>query len=283
MKKSKGVVIAISIVLILAIVAATFAYLFFMTDVLKSNEELFIKYFAQNEEILQKITDFQTIKVYENLQNENKYESNTNIKMIHSEGGEISNPLNNLSMKLDIQKNNEEQYMYADSQILYEDEEYLEAEIIKEKEIYGIRFSDAVKQFVTIKKGENTEQVANDLNIDSEVLELLLNIIDGEQQIITTDKIDLLKNEFLDIITKNILKGIFEKEKNITITYNGIATKTNTYSVSLTNERVEVMITELLNFIKNKTQILNKFEINIDDFIEMISRKLKSTELKITL
>ena len=46
MKKSKGVVIAISIVLILAIVAATFAYLFFMTDVLKSNEELFIKYFA---------------------------------------------------------------------------------------------------------------------------------------------------------------------------------------------------------------------------------------------
>ena len=111
MKKSKGVVIAISIVLILAIVAATFSYLFFMTDVLKSNEELFIKYFAQNEEILQKITDFQTIEVYENLKNENKYESNTNIKMIHSEGGEISNPLNNLSMKLDIQKNNEEQYM----------------------------------------------------------------------------------------------------------------------------------------------------------------------------
>ena len=283
MKKSKGVVIAISIVLILAIVAATFAYLFFMTDVLKSNEELFIKYFAQNEEILQKITDFQTIKVYENLKNENKYESNTNIKMIHSEGGEISNPLNNLSMKLDIQKNNEEQYMYADSQILYEDEEYLEAEIIKEKEIYGIRFSDAVKQFVTIKKGENTEQVAKDINIDVEILEIILKIIDGEQQIITTDQMDLLKNEFLDIITKNILKGIFEKEKNITITYNGIATKTNTYSVSLTNEQVEVMITELLNFINNKTQILNKFEINIDDFIEMISRKLKGTELKITL
>ena len=283
MKKSKGVVIAISIVLILAIVAATFAYLFFMTDVLKSNEELFIKYFAQNEEILQKITDFQTIKVYENLQNENKYESNTNIKMIHSEGGEISNPLNNLSMKLDVQKNNEDQYMYADGQILYEDEEYLEAEIIKEKEIYGIRFSDAVKQFVTIKKGENTEQVSNDLNIDSEVLELLLNIIDGEQQIITTDQIDLLKNEFLDIITKNIIVGTFEKEKNTTITYNEILTKANSYSVSLTNDQVEVMITELLNFIKNKTQILNKFEINIDDFIEMISRKLKGTELKITL
>lgn len=283
MKKSKGVVIAISIVLILAIVAATFAYLFFMTDVLKSNEELFIKYFSQNEEILKKITDFQTIKVYENLKNENKYESNTNIKMIHSEGGEISNPLNNLSMKLDIQKNNEEQYVYADSQILYEDEEYLEAEIIKEKEIYGIRFSDAVKQFVTIKKGENTEQVARDFNIDSEVLDLLLNIIDGEQQIITTDQIDLLKNEILDIITKNILKGNFEKEKNTIITLNENSIKANSYCVSLTSDQVEVISTELLNCIRNKIQILNKFETNIDDIIEEMNEKIKGTELKITL
>ena len=140
MKKSKGVVICIAIVFILAIIAVTFTYLFFMTDTLKSNEELFMKYFAQNKELFEEITDFETIKVYENLRNENRYESNTNIEMIHSEGGEISNPLNNLSFKLDVQKDKEEQYVYADGKILYEDEPSLEAEIIKEKEIYGIRF-----------------------------------------------------------------------------------------------------------------------------------------------
>ena len=250
MKKSKGVVICIGIVFILAIFVVSFTYLFFMTDILKSNEELFMKYFAQNKELFEEITDFETIKVYENLRHKNRYESNTNIKMIHSEGGEISNPINNLSFKLDIQKDNEEQYVYADGKILYEDEHSLEAEIIKEKEIYGIRFSDAVQQFVTIKKGENTEQVANNLNVDFEVLELLLNIIDGEQQRITTNEINLLKNELMDIITKNIIVGTFEKEKNTTITFNGISTKANSYSVSLTSDQVEVIITELLNCIR---------------------------------
>ena len=283
MKKSKGVVICIAIVFILAIIAVTFTYLFFMTDTLKSNEELFMKYFAQNKELFEEITDFETIKVYENLRNENRYESNTNIKMIHSEGGEISNSLNNLSFNIDVQKDKEEQYVYADGKILYEDEPSLEAEIIKEKEIYGIRFSDAVQQFVTIKKGENTEQVANDLNIDLKVLELLLSIIDGEQQIITTNEINLLKNELMGIITKNIIVGTFEKEKSSTITFNGISTKANSYSVSLTSDQVEIIITELLNCIRTKIQILNKFEINIDDLIEKISEKLKGTELKIII
>lgn len=283
MKKNKGVVICIAIVFILAIIAVTFTYLFFMTDTLKSNEELFMKYFAQNKELFEEITDFETIKVYENLRNENRYESNTNIKMIRSEGGEISNPLNNLSFKLDIQKDNEEKYVYADGKILYENEPSLEAEIIKEKEIYGIRFSDAVQQFVTIKKRENTEQVANDLNIDLKVLELLLSIIDGEQQIITTNEINLLKNELMEIITKKIIVGTFEKEKSSTITFNGISTKANSYSVSLTSDQVQSIITELLNCIRNKIQILNKFEINIDDLIEKISKKINGTELKITL
>lgn len=283
MKKNKGVVICIAIVFILAIIVVSFTYLFFMTDILKSDEELFMKYFAQNKELFEEITDIETIKVYENLKNENKYESNTNIKMIHSEGGEISNPLNNLSLKLDIQKDNEEQYVYADGKILYEDELSLEAEIIKEKEIYGIRFSDAVQQFVTIKKGENTEQVANDLNIDSEVLELLLNLIEGERQIITTNEINLLKNELMDIITKNIIVGIFEKEKSTTITFDEISTKANCYSVSLTSAQLEVITTELLNCIRNKIKILNKFETNIDDLIEKMNEKIKGTEMKITL
>ena len=64
MKKSKGVVICIAIVFILAIIAVTFTYLFFMTDILKNNEKLFMKYFVQNKELFEEITDFETIKVY---------------------------------------------------------------------------------------------------------------------------------------------------------------------------------------------------------------------------
>ena len=35
---------------------------------------------------------------------------------------------------------------------LYDEEKYLEAELIKQEELYGIRFTDAVQQFITLKK-----------------------------------------------------------------------------------------------------------------------------------
>ena len=64
MKKSKGVVICVTMAFILTIIIVIFTYLFFMTDIFKSKEELFMKYFAQNKELFEEITDFETIKVY---------------------------------------------------------------------------------------------------------------------------------------------------------------------------------------------------------------------------
>lgn len=163
MKTNKKLIIIISIIVIVAIFSAVLAYLTMATDVFKSNKELFGKYIAQNVESFQKMVDSQTVQVYQNLKDENKYESNTNIKLTHSEGGEVSNPLNNLSAKMDIQKDNEEQYIYVDGQILYDNEEYLQAEVIKEQELYGIRFTDVAKQFVTVREDENFEKVANNI------------------------------------------------------------------------------------------------------------------------
>ena len=48
MKKNNKLVIIISIILILGIVSAVFAYLYLMTDIFRTNQELFVKYFAKN-------------------------------------------------------------------------------------------------------------------------------------------------------------------------------------------------------------------------------------------
>ena len=211
--------------------------------------------------------------MYENLKNENKFESNTTIKMLHSEGGEVSNTLNNLSAKLDIQKNADEQYVYGDAQILYEEEEYIETEILKEGEKYGIRFSDAVKQFVMVEKGENTEAVAKDLGITEEQLQSLMNIIDGVEETSAKEQVYVLKDKYIDLITKTILNGVFEKQKKAIITYNGVTTETNAYSVSLTNEQVKNMLIEILENIKNENQIWENTENSIskEDMIEQIN------------
>ena len=189
MKKNKILVITIIIFLILAIAGGVLAYLYMATDIFKSGKELFSKYFLQELEVIEKMTNLETVEIYQKLQNENKYESTTNIKTVYSEGGEISNPLNNLSAKLDIQKDNEQKYFYANGQVLLKEEEiieeqtvikdnkYLQAELIRQDEQYGIRFTDAVKQFVTVKNDENLENIANEIGVEKSVLGLIIKMV----------------------------------------------------------------------------------------------------------
>ena len=153
------------------------------TDIFKSNKELFAKYMSQNIEDFQSLGDLKTIQTYKNLSNQDKYESNTDIKCHIQKAERYLILWNNLSANLDVQKDNENEYFYADGQILFNEEEYLESEIIKDKELYGIRFSDVAKQFVSIKNDENIDDIADEIGIDSSVLEKIINIIDGTAKV----------------------------------------------------------------------------------------------------
>lgn len=292
MRNNKKIIIVISIILILAIVSSAFAYLYLMTDLLKNKKEVFAQYFTQQIDSLEEITKIKGIEIYNELKKEPKYESNINIKVIHSEGGEISNPINNLQAKLDLQKDNGQQYLYADGQILYNGEEYLEAEIMRNENLYGIRFTDAVLQFITVRNDEKLESVANSLGMEVSQLQEIINMVSGENQTQETSGFETIKNTYSNIIINGISKGTFEKQNQAMITYNNTATKTNAYSVFLTSEQVYNIIIEILNNLKNETFIQEKLQIGIDKeqyekeidkVIEAISNDVKIPEIKITV
>lgn len=247
--------------LVLAVAGTVLGYLFVATDTFKSDKELFAKYMTQNKEALQKISNLKINEVYESLKNENKYESNTQINVSHSEGGEISNPINELEAKIDIQKDNEDEYFYADGQILFAGDKYLEAEIIKEKELYGIRFSDVVKQFMTVKEDERLETVADNIGIDIIKLNEIIETIDGTKDlkdiVISKDVINTLKERYLSIIKETLLNGAYGRQKNVMITYNNVTTKANAYTVIVKSEQIEEMLVKLLNNLKTEEIILN--------------------------
>lgn len=293
MKSKKILIIVIIIIAILAIAGTTFGYLYANTDIFRSNKELFAKYMSQNMEVFQKMTDLQVIDVYKNLENEKKYEINTKVKMTYSEGGEISNPLNNLSAQLNAQKDDESKYFYMDGQILFGEEEYLEAEVIKEQELYGIRFSDVAKQFVTIKNDSNLETVADDIGIDSDKLKTIMNIIDGtvqaNEEIISQDEAKNLKEKYLNMLTEAISNGIFGSNKKAMITYNNNTIKTNAYTVTLNSEQVENLIVQILNNLKTENAIIKNvqdeelYTDKIDELIRTLTEEKEVPTLKITV
>ena len=96
----KVAIIVILIVLIIGICGGVFAYLFLATDTFKDEQELFFNYLSQNFEKTKNIINLKTIENYKNIKNGATYEENSTISVKYSEGGEISNPYNNLSINL---------------------------------------------------------------------------------------------------------------------------------------------------------------------------------------
>lgn len=287
MKSKKILIITLIIILVLAVAGTVFAYLFIATDTFKGDKELFAKYISQNSETLEKFTDLQTKKVYEGLKDEEKYESDTEIKATYSEGGEVSNPINNLSAKINIQKDNTEDYFYADGQILYGNEKYLEAEAIKDQEAYGVRFTDIVKQFVTVKNDSKLGEVAKDLGTDSVTLEKIMDVIDGKEnateEIISKEDVQKIKDKYMNIITNAVSNGTFSSNKDAKITYNNNTVSAKAYTVSLTSEQVEGMIVEILNNLKEEDKIGEKYQDKINDIISNITDEKEIPAVKIAV
>ena len=295
MKSKKILIIVIIIIAMLAIGGGIFAYLFIATDTFKSDKELFSKYMSQNLDTFKNLGNSQTFQIYKGLQDEKKYESNTQVKVVYSEGGEVSNPMNNLAAKLDIQKDEDDQYYYADGQILFNDEEYLESEIIKEKEIYGIRFSDVAKQFISIKNDTNLQKVATDIGTDTATLQKIIDILDGTNtitdEVITKDEIKDLKDKYTNMIIETILNGTFSSNKKAMITYNNNTINTKAYMVTISSEQVENLLVKILNSIKTETAItknmkdekITEFEKQIDEKIQDLSNEQEVPTVKITV
>lgn len=290
MRKNNQSIIILSIILILVIICAIGAYMFFMTDMLKSNRELFVKYFTQNVEIFEKITYSDMSAIYKNYVNENKYESKTTVTMTHSEGGEISNLINDFSAQIDIQKNDEEQFLYADAQMIYKDEECLEAEVMKDQALYGIKFPGISKKFVTIQNDEKLETISNEMGIDVSYLQAVMKILDGNIGMNSTEQTTSLKDKYINIITTALSNGEFEKQKNALITYNDVTTKTNSYSVTLNSEQVKKLSLEILNNLKNDMDLFKELPQNlgikqieqlIDSAIESVNDALEIPIIKI--
>lgn len=281
MRSKKGLVIAIIVILILvlAIAGAVFGYLYVKTDTFKSDKELFLKYVSQNIDYFSKFSDSQILEKYSKINEQEKYESNTKIKTTYSEGGEVSNKINNLSAVINVQKDDNEKYFYADGQILAENQKYLESEIIKDQDLYGVRFTDVVKQFITIKNDENLEAVAKDLGTDSETLQKIMDAIDGStsvgEEILSEEDAKNIKEKYSKLIVDTVSSGTFGSNKKAQITYNNSTVMTKSYTVSLTSEQVENLLIQILNNLKTEDVIISNIKES-EKYKDTIDQQIKS-------
>ena len=267
-KKRITLMIAIVVVILLAI-AISIILLYLNTDLFKSNQTLFTKYFANNLESLASIENYNSKTQYEELLNTSPYTENLEMKVnytknIGTTSENTANAINTLKIVEEGQVDKANQYDQKTIKLLNGEEQKMQVEYIKDNNTYGIRFSDLFNQYVLAennnlkdllsKSGVAEEKIANipdSIDINSNILEEIK---------LTNEEKETIKEEYLTLLVQDMTNSNFEKQKNQIISINEENIVVNTYIMKLTKEQLNNMYIRILEKIKEDEIFLNKIE-----------------------
>lgn len=262
MKKSgsKVLVIVLIVIALLAIAGGAFAYVYLCTDMLKSEQELFAKYLTQNFEELTQTINLDKVDELEEKLKQNKYEETITIS--YTEEGET---LPTGTTTIDIQKDPIDKKAYGIISLATQDpEETLKLEYMYEEDMYSLRFTNAVKQFLSVENS-NLKEFAANLGLDEDVVEQIPDTIDFES--ISLDEIKFTEeekntelNRYANLLYNNIAPEKYTKSKNTVITVNGKTITTNAYILTLSMQDMKTLAIKLLETLKQDEIILAKLQ-----------------------
>ncbi len=264
-KKKKITILIVSIIAILLAIAITFIILYIQTDMFKSDATLFAKYMGQTVENIDAIyQEIETTNEYEERLKQNKYTMETEIKVNDTEemgttSENTQNQINQLSIKVNGQVDNNNQYNYQDISLWNLDKKVTELEYVQKEDIYGIRFSDLYKQYIGVNEEDlkdllETASVTKESEISEDILELksIFQLSKEEKQLIET--------KYINIINSNVSKDNFTRQKNQPIQIDGKNVNANAYILTLTKEKMNNIFIEILEQLKQDEMILTRID-----------------------
>ena len=280
-RKKRILIITISIILVISVIVGIFIFLLLKTDLLKTKEELFSKYFVQNFQILDALS--LDNKEIDNTLENNKYSSSLIGTVQYTEDMNTSNEntnseINNYQFKANSEVDKTNQYIYSKIEITDKEEKLAGFEYINDKEIYGIKL-DGIRQFVSIDTG-NVSELSGKTDFDIEKLKNMLEDTDFKTILkFSEQEKQQLQNTYLDIIKNNVSKENYGKQNNNLITVNNNDVQANAYYLKLTVEEYNNLYIKILQQITNDEVLLGK----IDEIEKIIKNKNPSYESDTTL
>ena len=292
-KKARITLIIVIAVLIIALISGVLAYLYIETDIFKTNEEAFVKYFTQNFTKVGTIMDFESAEIDQALQN-NKYTTSiiANIEYteeIGTSNENTNNPVNDLGLKIEGQTDKINDYSYKDIKFVKNGENIARFEYLNQEDVLGVRL-DGIQQFVTIENSESNN-IYEDIGIPNLNSLLKNSNIKTMFEFTETEKIQL-RDRYMSVLQSNISKDKYIKQTNSLITINNKDVNTTAYSIKLTTEQYNNLYIKLLEEVAQDEILLGKIdqlesnteEINGNfrnlrsNFIDQINQKIEEIE-----
>jgi len=248
MKNKKKIVVAVILVILLTILGV--GVLYFTTDFLKTEQQLFYKYLSQLE-----VMDSNFITQYNNVnekiaKNSNSSTANMNITVVtpNQETG-----AENVQKILTVSSNGLENKLlkqsYRDFDFSSNGQSFLKFKYIKDNNVYGIIADNIVSKYLTVQNS-NLKELFYNLGIE-DTTAIPDSIPVNYEEILKIDEETekQLKQTYGMLIYNNISKEKFYKFTN--------NDKTETIGLSLTDKDVRELTKLLLETVKNDTLFLN--------------------------
>ena len=290
-RKTRIAIITIAISLLVITIIGILTFLYLETDAFKTNETLFTKYLAQNFEELDNLKNNSNSTTKSLLEN-SKYTSKIDGQIEYIENKDTSDEnknssVNNIKLKINVQKDNQNKYKYYDMAIQNENEKLLGVEYIKTQGKQGIRLN-GIQQFVSTQNEEN--EILKEFNIKT--IDKLTSSIDIDSIIsFSEEEKQTIKNNYMNILKSNISKDKYHKQSKALITVNNKDIQTNAYYVSMTLEEYNNLYVKMLQQLEKDEILLAKIdaieeqlkeynaEENLKDkIIEKINEKIKKIQ-----
>lgn len=260
-RKTRRMIIIISMVALLSIIAIIFILLYMNTDMFKSSSTLFTKYIGQNIENMETVYGRIGTSDYNTLLQQNKHTTETQVKVnyttnIGTSSENTQNSISQLKLKINGQTDNSNQYKYQDINLLNKDEKVAQIEYIQNGNTHGIRFSDLFNQYI-LANNENLKELFQNENIPDTIK------FDNDFKSIfefSKEETQSLKTKYISIINSNVSKDNFSKQKEQTIQIDGKNIKANSYVLTVTKEQLNNMYIKMLEEAKQDETILTKID-----------------------
>ena len=266
MKSKKSLIIILLVILLIC--GGAFAYVYFATDLLKSNAQIFGEY---GDTVGYKLIDFfddYTMKDYYSQKSTNSYENSGIISLKAQSNGEsyLDSYLNgdiSLSFKgaSDVNTKDFEQEI----NINYSDAEKFTLEFIKNGLTYALGSDEVVNKYIAVKN-ENLNDFADKIGIEDTTE--IPDSIEFNKSEWTVQKTDDVVNRYFNIIMDRLTKDNFSKENN------------SSYTVTIEKDNLKDIILSILKELKNDSDIMGLlgmdedasiYQDNIEKLIEEIN------------
>ena len=263
MKKIILISIIVLIILIFAIVGV-FAYLYFGTDTLKSNKQMYLKYFAESKDLIYNQLKDEDLDNYKKKLKNTPYENNGKISIIYdTEASNKTNEMQDSNIVINGKVDKLNKINSQNLKINIPQTHTTDIDLIAQDDIYGFKINNILKSYITIENN-NLQEWAKDSGLSEDQIKLIPNKFDSTffDSIISEDEMNHLIEKYTKLLVNNLNEDMFSKttQNNTTI-----------YSLKMNETQLKSIAKNIIQMAKDDEsiwQIIRKIYTGFSNYSE---------------